>query len=495
LAEAPPTVAPMPIGIAQRLRRVVGGNRLPYLIAVIAFAVYSTYAILAYLNYKFGGYDLGIFDQVVQAYARFSAPDVPLKGLGYNILGDHFHPILVLLAPLYWIWSDPRTLLLAQSALLAVSIIPVWRFTRRRLSHGQSAMVAVAYALCWPLQAMVDFDVHEVAFAVPLLAFLIDALDRKAYGWVVALSFVLLLVREDMGATVVMVALLLALRKKYLLAGVLAAMGIGGYLFATAVVIPAFAQNGQFAYWSYDALGPNLPTAVVHIVTNPIATIRTFFWPITKTFTLLATFGLTTIMTSLFSPYLLLTIPLLAQRMFSSREVLWGLAFHYSGPLAPILFMAGVDGIMRLRRRFGFEPVWLTRWTLALVAIPLVGGFIGGSYPLEMLVSGQAWRSDAHAESLNRILPLIPSNVCVEADDRAVPHLLHRTYVTNPGIPDPPPTWVLLDLSQKETGYLGPKPADYLKKVQAEGFTTFAEDGSIILLHRPGPVDPSCLQD
>ena len=61
--------------------------------------------------------------------------------------------------------------------------------------------------------------------------------------------------------------------------------------------------------------------------------------------------------------------------------------------------------------------------------------------------------------------------------------------------PDPPPTWILLDLSQHETGYLGPKPADYLKKVEAEGFTAFAKDGSIILLHRPGPVDPRCLRD
>jgi uncharacterized membrane protein len=30
-----------------------------------------------------------------------------------NLLGDHFHPALMLLAPAYWIWNDTCVLLVA----------------------------------------------------------------------------------------------------------------------------------------------------------------------------------------------------------------------------------------------------------------------------------------------------------------------------------------------------------------------------------------------
>ena len=62
-------------------------------------------------------YEYGIFDQAIRDYAHFRAPIVPLKGPGYNLLGDHFHPLIAVLAPLYWIWDDARMLLIAQAAL------------------------------------------------------------------------------------------------------------------------------------------------------------------------------------------------------------------------------------------------------------------------------------------------------------------------------------------------------------------------------------------
>jgi uncharacterized membrane protein len=470
-----------------------GGDRLAWVIAVVAAPVYAGYGILRQLNIMTGGYDLGIFDQAMQAYAKFQAPEVPLKGLHYNLLGDHFHPIIALLAPLYWIWSDPRMLLIAQGVLLALSVLPVWRFTRRRLTHGQTTMVVISYALSWPIQGMVDFDFHEIAFAVPLIAFMIDALDRRSYRWMAACAFVLLFVREDMGLMVLMVAIVLLARKKFWWSLGMGAMGVAGYLFATAVVIPHFAQNGKFAYWTYDALGPNAPSALLHMVRHPIDTARIFFTPITKTETMLWLFGSTTMFLSLFSPYVLLTLPILAERMFSSREALWGTEFHYSSILAPIVFMAAVDTLGKLMHRYSIPRRWVSGWAVVVLAVPLVGSIFGHTmYPLGRLVTGEAYQSSARSRSLTAILPLIPSGVCVAADDRAVPQLTHRDYVTNPTIPSPPITWLLLDLSQHETGYLGPEPNAYLKVALRSGFQVVARNGTIVLLHRDLPIDPLC---
>ena len=40
-------------------------------------------------------------------------------------------------------------------------------------------MLAGVYAFGWPLWSMANFDFHEIAFAVPLLAAALDALDRR----------------------------------------------------------------------------------------------------------------------------------------------------------------------------------------------------------------------------------------------------------------------------------------------------------------------------
>ncbi len=172
---------------------------------------------------------------------------MPLKGPGYNLLGDHFHPLVALWAPLYWVWPDPRMLLAAQAALVAASVVPVVRFSRRRLGPAASLAVGAVYGLSWPLQRMIQFDVHEIAFAVPLIAVVVDQLDLviaaerssviaaerpsviaaerpsapgvgfewRRYRWLLVACLALLGVREDMGAFVVLVAALVVLRRPW----------------------------------------------------------------------------------------------------------------------------------------------------------------------------------------------------------------------------------------------------------------------------------------
>jgi uncharacterized membrane protein len=81
-------------------------------------------------------YDLGIFDQAVRHYAHFQAPLVTLKGDDYNIWGDHFHPIIALWAPLYWIWDNARMLVIGQGLVVAAAIFPLTNFLRRHMTRG-----------------------------------------------------------------------------------------------------------------------------------------------------------------------------------------------------------------------------------------------------------------------------------------------------------------------------------------------------------------------
>ena len=161
--------------------RVAGISRpdwVPWLIALAVFAGYTIISVSRYLRLDPGSWDLGIFTEYVKQLAHLHAPVVNIHGAGFNLFGDHFQPIVGLIAPLFLIFPSAVTLLVVQAFLTAVSVIPVSRAAEARLGTAAGRMIGAAYGLSWGLAQMIDFDFHEIAFAVPLLACSLSALLR-----------------------------------------------------------------------------------------------------------------------------------------------------------------------------------------------------------------------------------------------------------------------------------------------------------------------------
>jgi len=117
--------------------RVAATWWLPTVIACAVGALYVCYSVAQWRALVAPSWDLGIFAEAVQAYSRFEAPIVPIKGPGYNLLGDHFHPILALLGPVYRLFPSALTLLVVQDVLIAVSVLPAAPLAQRLLGRGQ----------------------------------------------------------------------------------------------------------------------------------------------------------------------------------------------------------------------------------------------------------------------------------------------------------------------------------------------------------------------
>jgi uncharacterized membrane protein len=161
-----------------------------WVLVALTAAGYSVFALARYHTFQTGSYDLVIFDQAVRSYAHFQPGISIIKGLHngfgphFSVLGDHWSPILAVLAPLYWVFNGPQTLLVAQAVLFALAIPPLWLYTRRAFGGGSAAVVAaylvsVVYLLSWPIASAVYFNFHEVAFAPVLTAV---ALERLQVG-------------------------------------------------------------------------------------------------------------------------------------------------------------------------------------------------------------------------------------------------------------------------------------------------------------------------
>jgi uncharacterized membrane protein len=460
-------------------------------LSFIAFVLYSTFSFQRFSRFQSAGYDLGIFDQVVRQYSHFAVPYSQIKGTDFNILGDHFHPIIAVLAPLYWLWDDPRMLGIAMAGLLAVSAFPVYLFTRPRLGPVPGILVSAGYLFWWPIQGLVAFDFHEIAFGVPLVAWLIHALDQRKNRTVVLLCVTLLMVREDMGFIVMATALVILLRRQWRLGACLFATGLTAYLAVTGLVIPHFNAHQTFAYWQYSDLGPTLGAAVLFILANPLKTLALLFSNETKQL-LWAALSVPLGFLPLGSAYALLAAPILLSRLLSDRPGTWGTAFQYNAILAPILVMAAVDVLTKLLRRC--KPLgWLRTIAPALFTVGVFAGtaLAPSLFPLHQLFTPAAWTTTAHMHAQQRIVGMVPDGVLVEADDRLVPHLTNRASVGMIGRQSGRAQWALVDLTQDNTGGGGDgnyTPETAMKFLAAKGFReVYREDDILLLRKAPAP--------
>ena len=193
-----------------RRDRITGTDPVAWLIALAAFLAYDVISVFKYLRLDPGSWDLGIFTEYVKQAAHLHAPVVAIRGTGFNLLGDHFQPIVALIAPFFRLFPTPETLLVAQALLIAISVIPVCRAARELLGTWPSRGIGLAYGFSWGLQQMIDFDFHEIAFAVPLLAFCLSALVRRRLRPAVLWALPLVLVKEDQGFTIAAIGLVMA---------------------------------------------------------------------------------------------------------------------------------------------------------------------------------------------------------------------------------------------------------------------------------------------
>lgn len=488
------------VTVRQRMDRLRGEHLAVAALTLACLTAYLIHALYAHYNYRTTAYDLGIFDQAVRAYAHFQAPIVPLKAPGFDVLGDHFHPIIATIAPLYWIWDTPVVLLVVQAMLMAASVPVVYRFTRRRTGPRMSLVIAAAYGFGWPVQALIDFDFHEVAFATPLLALAVDALDRRDDRRLLIWSVLLLFVREDMGIVVVLLALLrLAQRRRpHWRAVALAVGGVIAYLVTTSLIIPHFARGHGFAYGGqFDALGKNLPSAVGNIVAHPWHAAKLFFTPVIKSETL-AYLVLPFAFLFLRSPYAILALPLMAERFFNSRANLWPPHLHYNALPWLVLALATVDGAAR----FGlFRPSNAARrariaFAAWLVAVPvLLPFYTWGNQPYgwSYVPTRTGMTNGAALHAARAVVARLPRDVCIEADNKLVPHLTNRDYVTLPDTQKWTADFIALDLGAPDIGGNPPAPKTVavLAEAHRHGYVEVFRQAKFVLLQSANYSGPS----
>lgn len=441
---------------------------LPTAIACAVGALYVCYSVAQWRALVAPSWDLGIFTEAAQAYSRFEAPIVPIKGPGYNLLGDHFHPLLALLGPIFRLFPSALTLLVVQDLLIAVSVLPIARFAQRLLGRGGAILVGLAYGLGWGLQGAVAAQFHEVCMAVPLLAFGGVAFVQRRWGACMAWLAPLVLVKEDLGLTVFVAGLVLAWRRRgegrsgVLRSLAYALFGIIAFVVTVKVLLPAMNPAGTWAY-SLDgaATGAGTPTAGTTAARAIPSLWDILTTPSVKLVTLLVLLAGAGVVGSA-SPWFALVLPTLAWRFAGSVEAYYGWdSWHYNAVLVPIAACSLLDVIdqwlapERAAAETGADsqdeaPASSTRrWRVAAwvaACVPAVSlALTASALPLWQLPT---LTEDPRMAAAQGALDAVPEGVSVETDTTLLARLVPGRevyWVGTTGKMETPPEYVVID--------------------------------------------------
>ncbi len=520
VSQSEPTVSesllPDPPTMPRRKRRLRGAYRDPFIwvTSLAVFGAYLAISLFRLLQLNPSSWDLAIYTEYVKQSASLHAPVADVRAAGFNLLGDHFQPIVMVIAPLFRVFPSPVTLVAVQALLAALSVFPVSQAAREKFGGsggsgiGPSRAIAVAYGFSWGLQQMANFDFHEIAFAVPLLAFSLSALVRGRIKAAVWWALPLVFVKEDQGFTVAAIGLYLAIaglrasadpggRQRIKAGQILLIWGFAWSFLAIGVIIPHFNPAHQYDYWSDGGiLAPGGHPTVTGLTGQ-------FFhaWP-DKLQTIVMLL-LPTAFIALRSPLVLIAGPSLLLRFLSTNSSFWGTFWHYNATVMPIIFIAAIDAMARIGAIVDAEgPAGSASWAsgsqgvrraglagarrygaamMLAITVPLAFQF-----PLSTLWNAQSYRISSHVKSADAAMAQVPDGATVQATLDLLAPLAARTdtfWIGNSG--NPKTQYIVFDGQNSDyTPAISNVPAFIAQIYPGHVYTQVFESGDVYVFRR-----------
>lgn len=459
---------------------------------VFITVLYTGLALLRHFSFGTFAHDLGIYTQGAWQFSQFQEPYSSIKR--YNLLGDHFVPVLALLAPFYWLRNGAETLMVAQVLIILSGALPAWWLARLHLKQNWLQIYPpLFYALFFGHQSALDYDAHPDTFAAAFFMWAIWAFERRKTGLYLFFLLLIVLCKETTPAYIAFFALyvLATSRQQWKLHLGLLVGGFVLFFLMLNAVVPFFAARPYF-YTDYGELGKSMGDVVKNSLTNPGLLFKTLFGYPLKLETWLA-FIVACGGAILVRPaFLILLLPNIIERFLNPLPTRWSVYLHYNSILAPFFTYAVIYALAKyeaLMPRFKIKPL-VANLLLGsgLLVVLVLNSFLYSNYIENGFTDLASIAKDRSAvwEAIGQV----PPTAIVITNDRIVPHLAHRQHVDEFEPPEPPRSelaadYVLLSLEVTRTEQERQKTEVYLQRYQAQaGYTLVFQKGQTYLFKK-----------
>lgn len=474
-------------------------NKLLTLICLTLLTAYATaFSILSVRNYQLYqtfAWDLGFFDQLLWQASRGNFNFVSTIG-NINILGDHFQPVIYLLAPLYWLWDDVRVILIAQALLVTLAAIPLYYLAKFKLKHEFLALsISISYLLFGGTQFTITNEFHQSAFTPLLLSLGLYWVEtgrtRRGFAALASLMFV----KEELALLVGALGVMYLIKRQAKLGILLFVTGITSFYLLINWVIPVLSSQGRYIHYGFGTLGSTPGKVIQSIVNNPTSSLKHLITPRVKinqvVMSLISLGGL-----PVFSPVSLIPVAQqYAVRFLDDQNShRWLNNNHYTAPLGPLLAYGAVmalEKIGRMRsfhlmslRRASLQVTWQSLFTVYLLFASL-GSVVWLHLPILSLFKSQLYYTPQWVRDIDEAVKVVPREAAVVANNSVVSHLSRRDKIYPlPRFSDA--QFVVIDLSpgpNKHTKYQLDQMKSRLENEMGEKIWCehFSQDAALVL--------------
>jgi len=376
---------------------------VPVIFSFIFFVLYSILGVVRHNHYGSFGADLGFIDEVFWRYSQFDYS----KLLG----GNHLEFTSLFLAPIYWIWADPRILIILQAFLISFSGIAVFLLAKRRkLNIYLCYSILFSYLTFYGVQSALWFDVHTSVFAASFLTWFLYFLDNNNKKASIVVFFLAIFSKENMAAYVFLLCItyFIATRKKSAL--VFAGICVAYAYLLFYIIFPATLPTG-YGYSSNQGLLSGNPLQMIDTQIKQRTLFYTFAWvgfvPLTAPWLLIPALG------NLASYFIL------GREYVAAHEIY----MHYRVDLAPLLAFATIFTIVKYRRL-----------NSKYIAIYLLVCSLFFQYslhlPLSYLSKTWFWTRPSGVNAINKLKEELPENASLAAQNNIYPHVSQRDEIS-----------------------------------------------------------------
>lgn len=314
-------------------KKIISHKYIFPLIIIIFFSIcYIVLLVNKFWQGEFYTVDNVFFDTALWKASRFQAPIVRHFALGnINILGDHFHPAIFLMSPLYWLSSSPAIILIGMVIAYSASAVILTKIGYKLVKNKLIVnILLISYFLYIGTQNAFLYGFHELNL-MPLffsLVFYGLVFKKNKLFWIsVAL---LLLTKETMAPVVIGIGIFIFFwfPKKRKAAIFLIFFSVLYFLIVTRFIIPFF--SGKFIYQNI-AYPISFAEGIKQLI-SPKEKLELMF----VTF---SSFGFLPLFNIVFLPIILQD--LLIRFLFSPNWVVqYTINYHYNIVLAPMMFLS-----------------------------------------------------------------------------------------------------------------------------------------------------------
>ena len=184
-----------------------------YIASAVIFVICLIPKLFQHAGAYTGDLDTGIYSNL--AWALLHGEGFTGSLLGRHHLGEHFSPVMVLVAPLYLLWPSAYVLMILQAAAVALAIVLALRFAdvelRRagvvedrwgadaapRARFAACALLIVLFMLYPPLLSTLQAQFQPIELGMPMVVGAVMLMHARRDAWLAALVLLLLTTRES----------------------------------------------------------------------------------------------------------------------------------------------------------------------------------------------------------------------------------------------------------------------------------------------------------